>query len=520
MTQNEQPSTGAHQSLWLATTDKTNYPPQQGDVKVDVAVIGGGIAGLTTALLLKEEGRTVAVVEAGRIIEGVTAYTTAKITSLHNLIYDHLTRSFNEETATLYAEANQAAIGLVASMVDRYSIDCRFERQAAYTYSTAKSDVEKMQAEVEAARKAGLPAEFVTETPLPFKIAGAVKLDWQAQFHPRKYLLALAQLIDGDGSYVFEKTRARNVEEGEPCSVTTEHGVITADNVVLATHFPLVDSALYFARMEPHRSYVLAVTLDGPVPEGMYITPDSERSIRRHRTPDGKEFLIVGGEGHKTGTKSDTIQRYQRLETWARENFPVKEVAYSWSTQDFMPFDRVPYIGAAHPAAKRLYVATGFKGWGMTSGTLAGLLLTKLITGQETPWAKVFNPNRVDLVGAPKMAAANVQVAKEYVVDLIKPASKDGDVAVGEGRIVKGEHGDVAVYDAPDGTRYAVSAVCTHMGCIVNWNPAERSWDCPCHGSRFSVDGTVLNGPAQTPLEPQAVKGDATKQDERVPTGD
>lgn len=496
---------GGHQSYWLASTPRTEYAPLAGDVTVDVAIVGGGIAGLTAALLLKEEGKRVAVVEADRIVEGITAYTTAKITALHNLIYDHLEQSFGEETARLYAEANQAAVELVADRVKEYNIDCDFERQAAYTYTTDPSQVEKIEAEVKAAQKAGLPAEFVRESPLPFPIAGAIKLPHQAQFHPRKYLLGLAQLVDSDGSHVFEQTKAVSVEDGsaedgEPCRVVTDRGVLTADHVIIATHFPFQDPAAYFARMEPHRSYVVAVALAGQAPQGMYITTDSERSIRRQPLEDGRELLLVGGEGHKTGKADDTPERYARLEAWARQHFPVQEVVCSWSTQDYASFDRVPFIGPVGPGSKNVYVATGFKGWGMSSGTLAGLLLCRTILGYDSPWAKVFNPNRVELTGVASLVKANLEVAKDFVVDHLARAKRE-EVPPGEGCIVKTDAGEEAVYRSPEGTVYAVSPICTHLGCKVHWNPAELSWDCPCHGSRFAVDGTVLEGPAQKPLE-------------------
>ncbi len=490
---------GGHQSYWLASTEGTNYPRLDGDATVDVAVIGGGIAGLITAMLLKEEGKRVALIEAGRIVQRVTAHTTAKVTALHGLIYDYLVSNFDEETARLYGEANQAGLGLIASMVDRYKIDCDFVRTAAYTYTTEPDQVEKIEAEVEAARKAGLPVEFTRDCDLPFPIAGAIKLDWQAHFHPRKYLLGLAQLVEGDGSSIWEQTQALKVEDGKPCRVTTDRGVVTADAVVMATHFPFQDDAFYFARMAPHRSYVVAMTLDGPVPQGMYITPNSSHSIRSQPMQDGRQLLLVGGEGHQTGKVDDEPQRYQRIEKWARQHFPVKEVLYSWSTQDFGAFDRVPFIGLASPTAKHVYVATGFKGWGMTHGAAAGLLLSQTIVGKQSPWAKVFNPNRVELTGVADMVKSGLGVGKELVAGYLTPAKRE-DVPVGEGRIIKTDAGEEAVYRAPDGTIHAVSPVCTHMGCIVNWNAAERSWDCPCHGSRFGVDGEVLAGPAQKPL--------------------
>lgn len=493
---------GDHRSLWLATTPGTTYPPAESDVAVDVAIIGGGIAGLTTAHLLKQAGLRVAVVEANRIVESVTAYTTAKLTSQHNLIYDYLISTFGEETAFQYAAANQAGVELVARLVENYKIDCDFVRAAAYTYAAADKDVEKIEKEVKAANRIGLPAEYVTAVPLPFPVTAAVRFRNQAHFHPRKYLLALAQMLPGEGSYLFERTQALRIDEGEPCRVVTTRGTITAQDVVVATHFPFMDNAFYFARMSPYRSYVLAMSIEGTPPDGMFISTESDGSIRPQRV-DGKEVLLIGGQGHKTGQGGDTVACYQRLEAWAREHLPmVRDVLYSWSTQDLETFDRIPYIGKLSPATAHVYVATGFKGWGMSSGSAAGILLTGLIRGQDTPWARPFDPNRINLAGIPEMAKENFNVAKELAAGYVLP-KRDEAPPLGEGCIVDGPQGRVAMYHAEDGTVVRLSPVCTHMGCIVNWNPAEKSWDCPCHGSRFAADGHVIEGPAQRSLEPK-----------------
>jgi glycine/D-amino acid oxidase-like deaminating enzyme len=253
------PLPGKPNSLWLDTTPETNFPPLQDGLTVDVAVIGGGLAGLTAATLLKAEGKTVAVLESGRIVQGVTGFTTAKITSLHTLIYDRLIRTFGEEKARAYGEANQAAIEQIAALVQEKQIDCDFHRSEAYTYTEADDEVEKIRAEADAALKLGLPAAFVNETPLPFPVKAAVRFDHQAQFHPRKYLLALARNIPGDGSYIFENTKVTELAEGEPCVITTERGTIAARDVIVASHFPFNDKTTYAFRLHSHRSYVLAV---------------------------------------------------------------------------------------------------------------------------------------------------------------------------------------------------------------------------------------------------------------------
>ena len=439
---------GGHQSDWLASTQRTDYGPMPGDTTVDVAIIGGGIAGLTTALLLKEEGKRVAVVEADHIVEGITAYTTAKITALHNLIYDHLERSFDAETAQLYAAANQAAVELVARPRHAVQHCLRFPaRHPPIPIPPTPASCRRSRPRWKLHARRGCPPSLSVNPRCPFPLQGRSSSTTRRSSTPRKYLLGLAQLVDCDGSFVWEQTQALIVEDGEPCRVTTSRGVLTADQVVIATHFPFHDPAAYFARMEPHRSYVLAVTLNGPAPEGMYITTDSSHTIRRQPMPNGRELLLVGGEGHKTGKADDTPERYARIEAWARAHFPVQEVIYSWSTQDYETFDRVPFIGLASPTSKNVYVATGFKGWGMTSGTLAGLILCQTLTGHESPWAKVFNPNRVELAGVASMVKANLAVAKDYVVDHLSRGRRE-EVAPGEGCIVKTDDGEEAVYRA------------------------------------------------------------------------
>lgn len=486
-------------SLWLATTPSTNFPPLQGELQVDVAIIGGGIVGLTAATLLKEQGKKVAVLEAGHIVQGVTGNTTAKVTSLHTLIYDYLLNHFDREKAQLYADANQTALEQIARFVQVKQIDCEFMRTPAYTYTESEQELDKIKAEVETAVSLGLPATFTETTPLPYPVKGAVRFDNQAQFHPRKYLLALAQDIPGEGSYIFENSRVTDVADDDPCVVTTAQGTVKAEAVIVASHFPLGDKMLYATRLKPHRSYVLAARLAEPVPQGMFITTDSSHTLRHHHT-DGEEFLLVGGEGHAVGEGGDTVARYQRIEEWARRHFKVADIVYRWSTQDNQSLDKIPYIGRYSPISQRVYVAAGFGGWGMTHSTVAGLLLRDLILGRQNPWADLYDPNRLNLTSVPEFTKQTANVAKHFVGDRLSLADVES-LAPGEGKIVFTNRGDVAISMAENGSVQAVSPACTHMGCFVQWNPAEKSWDCPCHGSRFAADGRVLHGPALTPLE-------------------
>ncbi|MFC6768721.1 FAD-dependent oxidoreductase [Natrinema soli] len=511
------PESPREESLWLATTPTTEYGPLEDGLEVDVAIVGGGITGLTAAIELTEAGRSVAVIEADRIVESTTGHTTAKLTSQHGLIYDTLLSEFGPEKARQYADSNEAAIDAVERRVDDEGIDCDFRRTAAYTYAASSADVDRIRDEVDAARRLDLPAAYVEETPLPFDVPGAIRFDGQAQFHPRKYLLAIAEEIHGDGSHVFEETRALEVDPGSPCRVETERGEVVADDVVVATHFPVLDRAGYFARMHPHRAYLLAVRVAETPLEGMFYSTDSPPATMRTYSPcasvgsgsdggdsDDGELLLVGGQSHKPGIDGPpTSERYRRCEAFAREHFDVESIEYRWSTMDYSPVDDVPFIGKIDPLSEHVYVGTGFKGWGMTTGTAAGMLLADLIVQGSSPWADVFDPQRfTPKASAKSFLEENATVGGSFVGDRIKSllaalgADGTADLPPGDARVVRRASQPVGLYREEEGTVHAVSATCPHMGCLVRWNDAEETWDCPCHGSRFTHEGEVLSGPA------------------------
>src|SRR4051812_20953620 len=498
---------GRNTSLWVDSAPRTSYPALTPGLHVDVAVLGGGIAGLTTALLLKRDGARVAVVEAGRVGAGVTAYTTAKVTSLHGIQYQSVASSFGDDGASAYAEANEKGLAQVAAFVDDLKIDCDFRRKPAFTYAEEDSDRDTIEKEVDAAQRAGLDAHFTTETDLPWPVAAAIRVDDQAEFHPRRYLIALAKAVAGRGSHVFERSRAIAVAGGrERVRVSTTRGELTADQVVVATHFPFLDRGGYFARMHPERSYGLGLYLKrgAKPPQGMYLSTESPaHTVRSHPTPGG-EMVIAGGESHKTGQGGDTAERVARLERWARERFDVRSIEYRWSTQDNMPVDGVPFIGRLAPFQKRLWVATGFMKWGLTNGTAAGMILTDLINERPNPWAELFDSTRFKpLASAKELVKENANVGVHFVGDhLSRPdVHSVGSIAPGEGGIVRRGASKVAAYRDEDGTLHGVSAVCAHLGCPVKFNQAERPCDCPCRGWRFDVSGRVLQGPAVKDLE-------------------
>lgn len=494
---------GKPASYWIASTPQTNYPSLTQDLSVDVAIVGAGLAGITAAKLLKRAGKTVAVLEAEQISTGTSGHTTAKLTSLHHLIYADLIKKFGESEARLYGESNQAAIEQVAALVQEEQINCDFERKAAYTYATSTSALDKIEAEVNAALKLGLPASLVRETALPFEVTGAVKFENQAQFHPRKYILHLAKTIHGDGSYIFENTRVKTVNGEQPCQVVTEGGpTVTARYTIVATHLPILDQGLFFAKTYPQRSYLIGARIDpAKDPQGMFIgAGEITRSIRT--TPyDGGTLLLVGGEGHKVGEASDTEERYQRLDEFARAYFGVS-ADYRWSTQDYVSFDRLPYIGKLTPMNDHTYIATGFSLWGMSKSTLSGMILADLILGVNNSWAKLYDATRPTPFVTQKSIEENLDVGRRWVGDRVKGIFDSLDeVNAGEGKLVTVNGEQVAAYRDEGGALHTVSAVCPHLGCIVAWNPAEKSWDCPCHGSRFSCEGEILHSPAVKPMD-------------------
>ncbi|MFJ6416625.1 FAD-dependent oxidoreductase [Paeniglutamicibacter sp. NPDC091659] len=489
---------GEPMSLWVATGGTTEYPGLRGEVEVDVAVIGGGIAGLTAALALKRAGRTVAVIETAHVGTGVTGHTTGKVTSLQRLAYTELRDSHGIDTARAYGQANEAALGHIADMVATEGIDCDFRRVANYTYAETDEALARVRAEADLAADLGLPATFTTEVPLPFPVKGAVRFDDQAQVHAVKYLQGLALAVDGQGSFVFEGARALGIREGSPCVVTLENGSVRARDVIVATNVPFGDHGRYDARSRAHRSYLVAGLVDNPPLDATFISVDEPMRSILTVGIDGKSYILAGGEGHPASEAGDTAVRYRRLAAFARDHLGITEVAYRWSTQDGIPLDGLPYVGLMSPTAKHVYVITGLRKWGLTNGTAAALILADTLTGRENPWAAVFDSNRAAPADSVKPSAAENPEAATAT-------TKRTELAPDEGTVFEVGGESTAVYKDIEGNVHAVSAVCTHLGCIVDFNPADTTWDCPCHGSRFATDGSVIQGPAVVALPPRPV---------------
>jgi glycine/D-amino acid oxidase-like deaminating enzyme/nitrite reductase/ring-hydroxylating ferredoxin subunit len=492
------------QPYWMASTEKTDYPKLEEDVEVDVAVIGGGITGITCAWLLKREGLKVAVIEADRIVQGTTGHTTAKITSQHGLIYSKIKKQMGMEVAKQYADANEAAIRMIGSIITEHKIDCDFSPQSAYVYTQRDGYVKKIEEEVKTAGELGIKATFIEKTDLPFPVKAAVRFDEQAQFHPRKYLLPLAKQIPGDGSHIFEQSRVVDIDNGSSYILkTSDRKTVRAEKVTIASHYPIYNKAgLYVSKIYPERSYVVAIKAKNPYPGGMYITAEEPGRSLRSQPFEDVELILVGGEHHKTGQGVDTIEHYINLADFAYENFDVEGIYYRWSTQDCMTVDGLPYAGHFASDTPNMYVATGYAKWGMTNSMAAATIIRNLIIGGESPWYDAYNPSRQTLAASLKtLVVENLNVAVNLVKG--KLASVPGDVEIKEGEAIVIEiDGDKAgAYRDEKGTLHIVDTTCTHLGCELKWNSAEKSWDCPCHGSRFTYEGEIVEGPTVKPLK-------------------
>jgi glycine/D-amino acid oxidase-like deaminating enzyme/nitrite reductase/ring-hydroxylating ferredoxin subunit len=488
-------------SVWIDTTETVAYPALTSTTRVDVVVIGAGITGLTAALILGRRGMSVAVIEALHIAAGTTGHTTGKVTSQHGLIYQSLIERHGTPAAQNYADANQWAIGFVAEAAKQVGPAVEFQRAPAFVYTLEPDKRPLLEAEHAAAASLGLPSELTDQSELPFGFEMAIRFSDQGHLHPGRYCEGLADMVHAEGGLIFERTRALGVKEADGGTIVkTDRGEVEANEVVVATLLPFVDRGGFFAKTRPVRGYGLAVRLNEDPPEGMYLSlDDPTRSLR----PWGDRGLIVVGEGHPTGSGDATPQRWGALEQWARDHFDVAEFDYRWSGQDYSSSDGLPYVGRS-PRSRHVSVATGFNKWGLTNGTAAGRMLADSIVGEPNPWLSTFAAARFpDRRGVARALIDNAKVGIEFVTGHAARfrAPDIGELHEGQGGIVDLGDSTVGAYRDPAGGLHVVSLTCTHLACTVQWNDAEDTWDCPCHGSRFSIDGDVLEGPATRPLQ-------------------
>lgn len=465
-------------------------------------VVGAGVTGMTAALALQRAGRDVVVLEAERVGFGTTGGSTGKVTSQHGLMYADLIERLGRDAALDYATANQEAVEDVAALADESGQDARFGRASAYVYANSPDKVDALEREFEAATDLGLPAQL-GELDTPFPSQAVLEFTDQAYVHPVKYCEALLKMFTDEGGLLHEGTRVDGVDE-EDGVVTLRVGDlrVTASHVVVATLLPFIDRGGFFAKTSPSRAYGVAALLATPPPQGMFLSADAPVRSMRPWPGGGETGVIVVGENHKTGHGDATPGRWGELERWAREHLDVESFEYRWSAQDYKTADGVPYVGRS-PLTDHVLVATGFNKWGLTNATAAAGMLRDLVLGVDNPHLETFSAGRIgDAKAVREIVSRNADVAKRFVGDKLDrlSAPQVGDLVPGQAGLVKAAGETVAAYRSPDGDVHMVRPACSHLGCDVAWNDAENTWDCPCHGSRFDVEGLVITGPATDPL--------------------
>ncbi|WP_062104912.1 FAD-dependent oxidoreductase [Bacillus niameyensis] len=490
-------------SWWIQSLEMPTFPALDHDMNVDVAIIGAGITGISIAYLLAKEGMQTAIFEASKVLNGTTGHTTAKVTSQHGVIFNELISHFGEDGARLYYEANHKAIEQIEKMVNDHNIDCSFQKEDAYIYTNDENYIEKLKLEADAYKRLGIDGEYSNDIPINIPYKAAVVMRNQAHFHPLRYLVNVLELFKKEGGQVFENSVATHMEDGDPPIVSFRNGnKVKAKYVISASHFPFHDSQGYFARLSPNRSYVIAGKPMKSFQGGMYINAEQPTRSIRPVTINNEEMLLFSGENHKAGQGEPEKDHYEALKKFATEHFGVKEILYQWSAQDLITPDKLPYIGRLS-TYKNLFVATGFRKWGMTTSHVAANLIKDLIIGNANPYEQLFSPSRFKAdPGIKKMIKENLNVATHLISGKFdRPDKELKDIHNGEGAVITIKGKRAGAYKTNEGKLYVVDTTCTHMGCEVNWNSGDQTWDCPCHGSRFSFEGEVIEGPAEKPLK-------------------
>ena len=470
----------------------------------DVLIVGGGITGITTALQLQKSGLQCIVIEAHNLCFGTTGGTTAHLNTFLDTPYNEIEKKFDEEAAKLIAKATSQALELYRSNVEECKTECGYEDKDGYLYSQDEKQTEELASIFEASKKAGVDVAYTDRIPVPIEFEKAIVYHEQANIHPSKYVYALAKSFEEKGGVILQNCMVKNFKGDKVLDVETSQGTIHTSTLIWATHIPPGVNLLHF-RCAPYRSYAIAVTLNNEAyPDGLAYDMYDPYHYYRTQIVDEKRYLIVGGEDHKTAHEDNTESCFNRLEAHIRKYFDVKEVAFKWSSQYFEPADGLAYIGHLPGNPGNVLVATGYGGNGMTYSHIAAITLTELITTGESEFAKLFSPDRIKpIAGFANFVKENADVVKEFIGKrLSKEKLTDlADIAPGQAKLVKYEGKSLALYKDEGGDLHAVSPVCPHAKCSVGWNNAEKSWDCPCHGSRFAIDGEVLTGPAREGLE-------------------
>lgn len=503
-------------SYWIQSTKNLKLNEKiTNNYETDVCIIGAGLAGLSTGYYLAKEGINVIILDKDNIGQKVSGNTTAKITLQHNLIYDYLIKSFGMDFAMKYFKSNKEAISNIKKIIDDENIECDFEYQDNYVYTTNQDDITKIHNEIKAinslnnilnSNEKDIFADFVTSCNLPFKMCGAIKVKDQAQFHPLKYMFGLSKAIKNKGGIIFTNSLVTDVKQKDGVYTTyTDKHFIKSKYIVIASHFPFKDfPGFYFSKMYQSTSYVLGIDTKSDLFDGMYISSDKPTFSYRTAKYKDKKILIMAGGDHKTGYAPDNNQTgYNILEQEAKKYYPNCEILYKWNTRDCITIDKVPYIGDFSNLMPNMFVATGFNKWGITSSNVAANIIRDKILGIKNEYSKIYEATRFSPIkNAHEMKNITSQVLKSFVTNRIKIKEKNlSAIKNDNGGIIKVNGASIGIYKDINGKVFAVNPTCTHLGCLLTWNNLDKTWDCPCHGSRFDYTGKNLYDPAFKDLE-------------------
>lgn len=489
-------------SFWLATKKGATYPKLKKDINIDIAIIGGGIAGILTAYTLYKAGKDVAIFEGRQFLHGTTGNTTAKLSAQHQLIYAELIQRYGEKHAKLYYEANMEGIHYIKKLVEELQIDCQLEKQSAYVYTENPAYTSQFKNEAKAYKKLNIPGDLLTDLPFNDSIIKALKMNGQMQLHPTNFLHGILHELHKQNIPIYERSLINEVQQYQDQTIqvkTADDCTVTCNHTVFATHFPTFDPDNFYTQTNPEISYALLYKTDKKPFEGMYINTDSPKKTFRNVKMNNENYLLVGGESHPIGDDYSELSRYEEIDQFAKKTFGVGDAMYRWSSHDLMTKDRVPFIGNLHPDYHNMYTATGFSKWGLANAAVGARILTDNLLGKKNAYQAIFSPQRtIPDLQETKSPPTDDDDTK---IDSLFLPEKLVDLALGEATIIEDDEEQIGVYKDKENKLHYLDLSCTHLGCGVMWNNGDKTWDCPCHGSRFNAMGEVIEGPALTNLK-------------------